>query len=225
MNPDSRGRPPIPQVLLVEDDERFARWVRRILGAGVTVLVQATAAGAVKVLESEEILSGAVVDLRLPDGTGWEVLEAARRRRPFARAIVLSGYLELGDVRQAAGLLAFVSSKVDCHEALVRFGRLCIIEDAFDDGAIREKAFKHAEKCALTMRETLLLVLAIRGLARKEMQKVCDVSESTLKHEIHQLLAKSVAPSGLASLSLGQLVSRLLDSSGAQQGGPTIPPS
>lgn len=99
---DPEGAPPRPvspedlgpdrSLLIVDDDEPFLRRLGRAMEKrGFDVTGVDTVAAARAVVESRPP-AYAVVDLRLEDGNGLEVVGALRERRPDARIVVLTGY-------------------------------------------------------------------------------------------------------------------------------------
>lgn len=79
-------------LLIVDDDKAFLqRLARAMEGRGFVVT---TAESVAEGLQSIEAASPAfaVVDMRLNDGNGVDVISALKLRRPDARAIVLTGY-------------------------------------------------------------------------------------------------------------------------------------
>jgi DNA-binding response OmpR family regulator len=83
-------RPRYRQVLLVEDDPGLRETVRLNLERrGVTVTETETVAGALASLRAElpDLL---VLDINLPDGTGWDVLEELRASRRLPPTLVTS---------------------------------------------------------------------------------------------------------------------------------------
>lgn len=83
---------PDPSLLLVDDDTVFVtRMARAMEKRGFSVrTAESVAAGRAAVAEAPPAF--AVVDLRLEDGNGLDVVEALREARPDARIIVLTGY-------------------------------------------------------------------------------------------------------------------------------------
>lgn len=81
-----------PSLLLVDDDEIFVNRLARAMerrGFEPTVALSVSdALGAVRA----KAPAYAVVDLRLEDGNGLDVIDAMREVRPNARVIVLTGY-------------------------------------------------------------------------------------------------------------------------------------
>src|SRR6185437_1203264 len=129
---------PIPNersLLIVEDDKSFLqRLARAMEGRGFTVsTAESVADGLLQVEKAAPAF--AVVDMRLADGNGLDVISAMKKRRPEARAIILTGYgniatavtaVKLGAVDYlakpvdaddvAAALLAFDNKRIDPPE-------------------------------------------------------------------------------------------------------------
>jgi two-component system response regulator RegA len=83
---------PDPSLLLVDDDEPFLKRLARAMERrGFEVQTAGTVAEG-KALVMTRPPAYAVVDLRLEDGNGLDVVEALRDRRPEARIVVLTGY-------------------------------------------------------------------------------------------------------------------------------------
>ena len=79
-------------LLLVDDDKPFLQRLARAMEArGFEVRIAESVAEGI-----QQVRKGApgfaVVDLRLGDGTGLDVIEALHQARPDARAVVLTGY-------------------------------------------------------------------------------------------------------------------------------------
>ncbi len=83
---------PDSTLLLVDDDEAFVRRLAKAMekrGFNVET-AQSVAEG--KTIATARPPAYAVVDLRLEDGNGLDVVEALRERRPESRVVVLTGY-------------------------------------------------------------------------------------------------------------------------------------
>jgi two-component system, response regulator RegA len=96
--PTSQSR----SVLIVEDDRQLTQ-----------CLARAMEARGFKVATAESVLNGlaqiklsapeyAVVDMRLGDGCGLDVISALKPQRPDARAIILTGYGNIATGRQSS---------------------------------------------------------------------------------------------------------------------------
>src|SRR5579885_1301487 len=79
-------------LLIVEDDKSFLqRLARAMEGRGFAVTTaESVADGLLQVEKAPPAF--AVVDMRLGDGNGLDVISAMKKRRPDARAIILTGY-------------------------------------------------------------------------------------------------------------------------------------
>jgi two-component system response regulator RegA len=79
-------------LLIVEDDKSFLqRLARAMEGRGfVVTTAESVADGLLQVEKAAPAF--AVVDMRLGDGNGLDVISAMKKRRPEARAIILTGY-------------------------------------------------------------------------------------------------------------------------------------
>ena len=87
---DSIG--PDPTLLIVDDDGPFLRRLARAMeGRGFAVEVAESVAEGIAKSRTRPP-KYAVVDLRLGDGNGLDVIEAIREQREDTRAIVLTGY-------------------------------------------------------------------------------------------------------------------------------------
>jgi len=79
-------------LLIVEDDRSFLQRLAKALESrGFTVAAAESVAEGLSQVE-KAAPAFAVVDMRLGDGNGLDVISALKRRRPEARAIILTGY-------------------------------------------------------------------------------------------------------------------------------------
>ena len=79
-------------LLIVDDDKPFLQRVARAMEArGYAVRTADSVAEGVRQAEAAAP-AFAVVDLRLEDGSGLDVVEQVRRRRPDSRVVILTGY-------------------------------------------------------------------------------------------------------------------------------------
>ncbi len=91
------------KVLLVEDDEALCETVASALREyGHKVDLSLTGRDALTRLRAREPYDAIVLDLRLPDMNGMEIVEYIKSNRPALGLIVASGYLEQEDVLRSA---------------------------------------------------------------------------------------------------------------------------
>ena len=106
------------RLLIVDDDERFARRLARAMEdrgfAVTTALSVAEGSAAAK----QPDLAYAVVDLRLGDGSGLEVVQALRELQPKARVVVLTGYGNIATAVAAvkAGAFDYLPKPADADQ-------------------------------------------------------------------------------------------------------------
>ncbi|MTH65241.1 ActR/PrrA/RegA family redox response regulator transcription factor [Paracoccus shanxieyensis] len=109
---------PDPSLLLVDDDDIFLnRLARAMEKRGFQVSRAATVAEARDIVAAKPP-AFAVVDLRLEDGNGLDVVDALREAREDARIIVLTGYGAIATAVAAVkmGASDYLSKPADADE-------------------------------------------------------------------------------------------------------------
>ena len=115
---DPTDQPSPGSVLIVEDDTRLMQCLARAMevrGFKVTV-ARSVCDGLAEIQLSA--LDYAVVDMRLGDGCGLDVVAALKRRRPNARAIILTGYGNIETAVRAVklGAVDYLTKPVDADD-------------------------------------------------------------------------------------------------------------
>jgi len=107
-------------LLIVDDDKSFVqRLARAMESRGFEVMVaEAVAEGLQHVAKSAPAF--AVVDMRLADGSGLDVISALKERRPDARAIVLTGYGNIATAVNAIklGAIDYLAKPADADDVV-----------------------------------------------------------------------------------------------------------
>ena len=107
-------------LLLIDDDRPFlTRLGRAMEGRGFVVeTAESKIEGIAKVKSNPPDF--AVVDLRLEDGNGLDIIEVMRDRAPDARAIVLTGYGNIASAVTAVkiGAVDYLSKPADADEVM-----------------------------------------------------------------------------------------------------------
>ncbi len=83
---------PDPSLLLVDDDEPFVKRLARAMEKRGFEVETAQSVAEGRAAATSRPPAYAVVDLRLEDGNGLDVVELLRERRPESRIVVLTGY-------------------------------------------------------------------------------------------------------------------------------------
>ena len=107
-------------LLIVEDDKPFLKRLARAMesrGFAVTSC-DSVAEGLTQI--SKAAPAFAVVDLRLGDGNGLDLVSALKRKRPDARAIVLTGYGNIATAVTAVkfGAVDYLSKPADADDVV-----------------------------------------------------------------------------------------------------------
>ncbi|ADO43846.1 ActR/PrrA/RegA family redox response regulator transcription factor [Ketogulonicigenium vulgare] len=105
-------------LLLVDDDDAFLKRLGKAMEKrGFAVqLAEGVAAGKAEVAQNPPAY--AVVDLRLEDGNGLDVVEALRESRPDCRIVVLTGYGAIATAVAAVkiGAIDYLSKPADATD-------------------------------------------------------------------------------------------------------------
>jgi two-component system, response regulator RegA len=107
-------------LLIVEDDKSFLqRLARAMESRGFTVITAQSVAEGLSHLQTSSP-AFAVVDMRLEDGSGLDVISALKQRRADARAIILTGYGNIATAVNAVklGAVDYLSKPVDADDVM-----------------------------------------------------------------------------------------------------------
>ena len=107
-------------LLIVEDDRSFLQRLAKALEQrGFTVETAETVAEGLLQVE-RAAPAFAIVDMRLGDGNGLDVISALKRRRPEARGIILTGYGNIATAVNAVklGAVDYLAKPVDADDVV-----------------------------------------------------------------------------------------------------------
>ena len=114
---------PVKQSLrvLVVDDETLLRWsIGEILRRQGHTVLEATSAGSARdvMTNTPEPIDVVLLDLRLPDSDGLQLLEEVRRRMPRSAVVLMTAYgsPEVMEGALRLGAYRVVSKPFDMHE-------------------------------------------------------------------------------------------------------------
>lgn len=109
---------PDNSLLLVDDDELFVKRLAKAMEKRGFVPETAESVAAGKAAAMARPPAYAVVDLRLEDGSGLDVVEALRERRPDCRIVVLTGYGAIATAVAAvkAGATDYLAKPADAND-------------------------------------------------------------------------------------------------------------
>ena len=113
-------------VLVVEDEADLLATYRRLLGrVGLRVVTASTREGGLHTLGGERF-AAVIVDVRLPDGDGLDVVRAARAMAPPLPTMVVTGFpsRHLRETALAAGATEFFAKPFDAATLAARVAAL-----------------------------------------------------------------------------------------------------
>jgi len=105
-------------LLIVDDDEPFLRRLARAMDKRGFETETASSVAAGHAIATARPPAYAVIDLRLEDGNGLDVVETIREKRPDARVVVLTGYGAIATAVAAVKLGAsdYLSKPADAND-------------------------------------------------------------------------------------------------------------
>lgn len=194
---DTAGRH-IVRVFVVDDHELIRRGFHELLDADPHIEVVGEAGSAREAMRRIPAVRPdvAVLDVRLPDGTGIQVCRAVRSRDPKIRVLMITSYDD--DESRAEALLAgasgFLLKEVRGHELVDAVRRVSAGEDLLvpDAGSTRSTAVRMDDLAlsSLTPRERRILDLIVAGLTNAQIGGRLGISEKTVRNHVTSVLAK-----------------------------------
>ncbi len=187
------------RVLIADDHAVVREGLRTFIGLQEDLEVVGEAADGREAVAAAERLRPDVVlmDLVMPHLDGVEAIRRIRERRPSARVIVLTSFIEDTKLFPAlhAGAAGYLLKDVEPRE-LSRAIRAVAAGEALLDPSVtarllRELAEPERRKVdVLTERERQVLALIARGLSNKQIAAELVLSEKTVKTHVSHVLSK-----------------------------------
>lgn len=183
-------------VLLVDDHELIRHGLRLAFdrSGDFTVVAEAGSVREALALAAAQPLDVAVVDMRLPDGMGLELIPKLRELYPDVGIVVLTMYAEDDHLFSAldAGASAFVSKNAPSGDVVAAARHAGQAPHSFTAndlaGALRRRSTPTGPK--LSDREAQVLRLLAEGYPVTAISKTMFVSNSTTKTQIARLYEK-----------------------------------
>jgi len=189
------------RVFLLDDHEIVRRGLRHLLESTPDIVVVGEggeATGAV-----DEIVKAApdvaVLDSRLPDGSGIEVCREVRAAAPQIKALILTSYDDDEAVFAAlmAGAAGYVLKQIE-GESLLSSIRMVASGHSLIDPKLalrfiertREEKDAPVELASLTSQERTVLFHIAEGLTNREIGARMFLAEKTVKNHVTSMMAK-----------------------------------
>ena len=191
------------RLLLVDDHEVVRQGLASLLARRPAFQVVAEAGTVAEALAAARRFRPdlAIMDVRLPDGTGIEACRDIRAEMPETRVVMLTSYPDEEAVLAAilAGASGYLLKQIrgrDLVAALESVGR----GDSLLDPAVTERVLErvrrvaagegHDELSELTPQERKILLLVAEGKTNREIAAEVFLSDKTVKNYVSSILSK-----------------------------------
>ena len=195
------SRSPVVRVFLLDDHELVRRGLRDLLEQEADLEVVGEAGTARDAIARIPALRPdvAILDARLPDGSGIDVCRDIRSAEPHTRALILTSYdddeaLFAAIMAGAAGYLLKQIRGTDLVDAVRRVAAgQSLLDPAVTQRVIdrvRAGPDEPSELAALTGQERRILELVAEGLTNRQIAERMFLAEKTVKNYVSSMLAK-----------------------------------
>ena len=191
----------------------------------------------VSVIEAEDFVSAfaaitrqpefdlILLDIRMPGVDGFTTLATLRRLFPALRIAILSGSVDVMDMRRAAenGAVGYLPKSMD-RQPLVNALRLLISGEKFFPTNLFEATEKPAYlqelpawssnsfgTVELTSRQKAVLNEVAKGMSNREIGKALGISEITVKIHVHSICQKLAVRNRMQAVQRGRSLGLLPD--------------
>ncbi|MCW2524025.1 MAG: DNA-binding response regulator [Frankiales bacterium] len=189
------------RVFLLDDHEIVRRGIADLLQAEADILVVGEAGSAAEALRRIPAAAPhvAVLDARLPDGSGIEVCREIRASQPEIRCLILTSYDDNDAIFAAvmAGAAGYLLKEVRGSYLVDAIRQVADGKSLMDPAVtgrllsrLRDGAPQDQRLSSLTQREREVLGLIADGLTNREIGERLFLAEKTIKNYVSGLLAK-----------------------------------
>ena len=189
------------KVFLLDDHEIVRRGLRGLLvdSGEIEVVGEAgTAAEAISRIPPTRP-DVAVLDVRLPDGSGVEVCREVRSRHPEIQCLMLTSFSDDEALFQAimAGAAGYLLKQIKGPDIVDAIRRVAAGQSLLDPGVtarvldrLRRGPEEDEQLASLTGQERKVLELIAEGLTNRQIGERIHLAEKTVKNYVSNLLSK-----------------------------------
>ena len=190
------------RVFLLDDHEMVRMGLRKLLESGGDIEVVGEAGTAAAAIARIPALKPhvAILDARLPDGSGIEVCRHVRSTEPAVKAIILTSFDDDEALFAAimAGAAGYILKQVTSQDLLTAV-RHVAAGGSLLDPSVTERVMERLrdggpgepeELKSLTAQERRILELVAEGLTNKQIGEKLFLAEKTVKNYMSNVLAK-----------------------------------
>jgi two-component system response regulator DevR len=199
LDPSAPGRP--IRVFLLDDHEVVRRGLRDLLEADGDIEVVGESGSAAEATRRIPALRPdvAVLDARLPDGSGIEVCRTVRAIDPQIKALILTSYDDDEALFAAimAGAAGYVLKEITGHDLIGAVHQVAQGNSLIDPTLtarvlerVRNGPSTAPELADLTEQELKLLALIAEGLTNRQIGEQMFLAEKTIKNYVSSILSK-----------------------------------
>jgi two-component system response regulator RegA len=161
------------RMLLVDDDGAFRSRLARSLRARGVEVAEADSTEQAPRLAQEFRPEAAVVDLRMADGSGLDVLSDLRRDFPDLRSIVLTGYGSIATALEALrrGAFDYLTKPVDADDVLRAFESGGARQEKSPVPSLHRVEWEHIQRVLADCDGNISRAARLLGLHRRTLQR------------------------------------------------------
>jgi len=188
------------RLLLVDDHEIVRRGLRELLESAGDLRVTHEAGSLDEALSVDlEDIDVAVLDVRLPDGSGVELCRQLRELRPDLRCLMLTSFADNEALNASilAGAQGYVLKNVRGDDLVSAIRRVASGEVLLTDEQVERARERLRRQIAedlriesLSAQERRILDLLAEGLSNREIADAMFLAEKTVKNYVSNLLTK-----------------------------------
>ena len=193
------------RIVLVDDSELVRRGIRSVLSSdpetSIQVVGEASTAAAAVAACREHNPDVVLLDIRLPDGSGFEACRQILQKQPATRVVVLTSYSNDEYIFEAvsAGAQGYLMKEIDPAGLIQAIKDVAAGRSILDPGVTArvlsllrsgQGGKASSDLSLLSPQERRVLKLVAEGLTNKQVGGLLNLSENTVKNYLINVFEK-----------------------------------